>query len=85
FIWPNSKISVMGGEQAKSVLELIGSKKAEMLNEQFEQESSAWYSTSRLWDDAIIDPAHTRTVLALAISSTLNRKFSNSAFGIFRM
>ena len=85
FIWPNSKISVMGGEQAKNVLETIGNKKAAELTRRFEEEGTAYYSTSRVWDDGIIDPADTRKMLAMAISSTLNKKFEPTEFGIFRM
>ncbi len=85
FMWPNSKISVMGGEQASMVLSTIGSKQAEELKAQFEEESTAYYSTSRVWDDGVIDPKHTREVLAMAISTCLNKKFGKPQYGIFRM
>jgi len=75
----------MGGEQSKNVLDTIRSEKAERLINQFEEEGSAYYSTSRLWDDGIIDLADSRKVLVLAISSSLNKKFEKSSFGIFRM
>jgi 3-methylcrotonyl-CoA carboxylase beta subunit len=101
FMWPNAKISVMGGEQAASVLitvkeeqlkakgEKLGVEEAEMLKksilEKYEHEGSAYYSTSRLWDDGIIDPVDTRKVLAMAISVALNKKFEETRFGVFRM
>jgi len=101
FMWPNAKISVMGGEQAADVLSTI--KKEQMLAsgktmstkeiegirkpilEKYENEGSAYYSTSRLWDDGIIDPADTRRVLALSISMSLNRKFGPQRSGVYRM
>jgi len=86
FMWPHSRISVMGGEQASGVLNSIGNKDSAdtLLNEYIEQ-SSASYSSSRLWDDGIIDPVDTRKVLAMAISVSLNRSFDNSVYGVFRM
>ncbi len=86
FMWPHSRISVMGGEQASGVLQSIGNNEAsDSLLEQFNEESSAYYSSSRLWDDGIIDPADTRKVLAMAISVSLNRPFGEPAYGVFRM
>ena len=90
FMWPNSRISVMGGEQATMVLKSIkpgkeGSHSSDGLINQFDQESSAYYSSSRLWDDGIIDPLDTRKILALCISASLNRKFSKPKAGIYRM
>jgi 3-methylcrotonyl-CoA carboxylase beta subunit len=73
FMWPNSRISVMGGQQAKMVLETVGSRQADELSGRFETESSAYYSTSRLWDDGIIDPAKTRDVLGLTLSVVQNK------------
>jgi len=84
FMWPHSRISVMGGEQASGVLKTIGSDSGDLLK-QFDEESSAYYSSSRLWDDGIIDPADTRKVLAMAISVSLNRPFGESKYGVFRM
>ncbi|MBL7968232.1 MAG: methylcrotonoyl-CoA carboxylase [Prolixibacteraceae bacterium] len=84
FMWPHSRISVMGGEQASGVLKTIGSDSGDLLK-QFDEESSAYYSSSRLWDDGIIDPADTRKVLAMAISVSLNRPFGEPRFGVFRM
>lgn len=101
FMWPNAKISVMGGEQAADVLSAIkkeqwqqngkepGSDEIEAIRkpilEKYEKEGSAYYSTSRLWDDGIIDPADTRRVLAMAISMSLNRKFDPPRSGVYRM
>jgi len=84
FMWPHSRISVMGGEQASGVLKTIGSESGDLLK-QFDEESSAYYSSSRLWDDGIIDPADTRKVLAMAISVSLNRPFGEPRYGVFRM
>ncbi len=86
FMWPHSRISVMGGEQASGVLKSIGSNgSSELLLEQFDEESTAYFSSSRLWDDGIIDPADTRKVLAMAISVSLNRPFGEPGYGVFRM
>lgn len=86
FMWPNAKIGVMGGEQAAGVLQSINSTaNGKNLMKQFDDESSAWYSTSRLWDDGVIDPADTRKILALAISVSLNKKFEPVKTGIYRM
>jgi 3-methylcrotonyl-CoA carboxylase beta subunit len=86
FMWPHSRISVMGGEQAAGVLRSIGSSgSADSLLNDFIEQSSAYYSSSRLWDDGIIDPVDTRKVLAMAISVSLNRPFEEPGYGIFRM
>jgi 3-methylcrotonyl-CoA carboxylase beta subunit len=86
FMWPHSRISVMGGEQASGVLESIGSNgSTDSLLNQFNEESSAYYSSSRLWDDGIIDPVDTRKILAMAISVSLNRPFGEPGYGVFRM
>ncbi len=85
FMWPNAKIGVMGGQQAREVLDSIKSKNQENLLNRFEEESSAYYSTSRLWDDGIIDPADTRTVVGLAISIASNKKTAPPKNGVYRM
>jgi len=101
FMWPNSKISVMGGMQASGVLiqvkeEAYKAKGQQMPQEEidalrksildkYDNEGSAYFSTARLWDDGIIDPADTRRVLAMGISASLNRKFDEQKFGVFRM
>ncbi len=101
FMWPNSKISVMGGEQAADVLstiredqlkangeQLTPEQKKEIrkpIIEKYEKEGSAYYSSSRLWDDGIISPVQTRKILGLSISMSLNKKFSDPHYGVFRM
>ena len=89
FVWPSSKIGVMGGQQALQVLNSIKGNNLEDSNSnlinQFEEESSAYYSTSRLWDDGIINPADTRNIVGLAISIASNRKFAEPKNGIIRM
>ncbi|WP_417336450.1 carboxyl transferase domain-containing protein [Halobacteriovorax marinus] len=102
WMWPNARISVMGGEQAAGVLSTVrqdalkargkspmsASEVAEFekpILDKYEKEGSAYYSTARLWDDGIIDPAHTRDILGLAISSSLNTPIAESKFGVFRM
>ena len=92
-MWPNARISVMGGEQAATVLSLVGTFKDDAekeafrgrIREQYETQGSPYYSTARLWDDGIIDPRDTRRLLALAISASLNAPISETEFGIFRM
>jgi len=102
WMWPNAKISVMGGEQAAGVLTqvrqdaLSKAGKKPMKGKELEDfrapllakyltEGSAYYSTARLWDDGIIDPASTRHVLGLAISASLNAPIEDTRFGVFRM
>jgi 3-methylcrotonyl-CoA carboxylase beta subunit len=97
FTWPNSRISVMGGEQAASVLATVHrdaekwtAEEAEAFKEpirqRYEAEGNPWHATSRLWDDGIIDPAQTRDVLGLAFAATLNAPIpQRPSFGVFRM
>ena len=97
FTWPNSRISVMGGEQAASVLATVhrdaetwSADEAEAfkapIRQKYEDEGNPYYATARLWDDGIIDPAQTRDVLGLAFTATLNAPVpEQSSFGIFRM
>ncbi len=97
FSWPNSRISVMGGEQAASVLATVHRdadtwtpEQAEAfkqpIREDYEAQGSPWHATARLWDDGIIDPAQTRDVLGLALAATLNAPIPERAsFGVFRM
>ncbi|MGZ3770906.1 MAG: carboxyl transferase domain-containing protein [Bdellovibrio sp.] len=101
WMWPNAKISVMGGEQAANVLltvklDQMAAKKQSMTAEEqmefkrptlekYEKESSAYYSSARIWDDGIIDPADTRRVLALGIAASLNKDWGPKAQGVFRM
>ena len=101
FTWPNARISVMGGEQAASVLATVkrdnvesgGGKWSEIeeeefkqpLRDQFEIEGNPYFATARLWDDGIIAPSETRRVLALAFSAALNAPVPETRFGVFRM
>ena len=101
WMWPNARISVMGGEQAASVLATVkrdgieargGSWSAEEekafkqpILDQFEHQAHPYYASARLWDDGVIDPADTRRVLALAISASLNAPIPDAKFGVFRM
>ena len=96
FTWPNSRISVMGGEQAAAVLATVHRdadswtpEQAEAfkapVRQKYEDEGNPYYATARLWDDGIIDPAQTRDVLGLAISASLNAPVEDTTFGIFRM
>src|SRR5215211_6127939 len=85
WMWPNARISVMGGEQAATVLTIVGDADPEEIRAKYEQEGNPYYSTARLWDDGIIDPRDTRRVLALGISAALNAPIPESKFGIFRM
>lgn len=101
FMWPNARISVMGGEQAASVLATIrregveakgGTWTAEQeqafkapILEQFEREGHPFHASARLWDDGVIQPADTRRILGLSLSATLNAVIPESRFGVFRM
>ena len=85
FMWPNARISVMGGEQAASVLSTVGNADPEAIREKYERESNPYYSTARIWDDGVIDPRDTRDILGLCISSSLNAKMPENRYGVFRM
>jgi acetyl-CoA carboxylase carboxyltransferase component len=85
WMWPNARISVMGGEQAATVLTMVGDADPEEIRAKYEHEGNPYYSTARLWDDGIIDPLATRRVLALGISAALNAPIPETKFGIFRM
>jgi 3-methylcrotonyl-CoA carboxylase beta subunit len=86
FMWPNARISVMGGEQAATVLSTVGSgADPDAIRAQYETQGHPYYSTARLWDDGVIDPADTRTVLGLSLSVAANAPVADPAFGIFRM
>jgi 3-methylcrotonyl-CoA carboxylase beta subunit len=101
WMWPNARISVMGGEQAASVLATVRRDGIEArggtwsddeeaafkrpLLEQFEHQGHPYYASARLWDDGVIDPAETRNVLGLAISASLNAPIEKTRFGVFRM
>jgi 3-methylcrotonyl-CoA carboxylase beta subunit len=85
WMWPNARISVMGGEQAATVLTMVGDADPEEIRAKYEREGNPYYSTARLWDDGIIDPLDTRRVLALGISAALNAPIPETTFGVFRM
>ena len=85
WMWPNARISVMGGEQAAMVLTMVGDADPDEIRATYEAEGNPYYSTARLWDDGIIDPLDTRRVLALGISAALNAPIPETKFGIFRM
>jgi acetyl-CoA carboxylase carboxyltransferase component len=85
WMWPNARISVMGGEQAATVLTIVGDADPEDIRAKYEREGNPYYSTARLWDDGIIDPRDTRRVLALGISAALNAPIPDTTFGVFRM
>jgi acetyl-CoA carboxylase carboxyltransferase component len=99
--WPNSQISVMGGQQAASVLltvrldnlhseggDMTSDERREFMQptlEKYEREGNAYYATARLWDDGILDPLDTRTALGLGLSGAMNAPIPDTTFGVFRM
>jgi len=101
FMWPNARISVMGGEQAASVLATVRRDGLERRGEewsaeeeeafkapvrqQYEDQGHPYYASARIWDDGIIDPADSRRVLGLALSAALNAPIGETRFGVFRM
>jgi 3-methylcrotonyl-CoA carboxylase beta subunit len=90
WMWPNARISVMGGEQAATVLAIVrGSPDDEAFKEpirtQYEAQGNPYYSTARLWDDGILDPLDTRNALALGISAAYNAPIAEPRYGVFRM
>jgi 3-methylcrotonyl-CoA carboxylase beta subunit len=101
FTWPNSRISVMGGEQAAGVLAQVKRDQKERAGEawskqeeaefrqpildRYEEQGHPYYASARLWDDGVIDPAQTRQVLGLSISASLNQPIGETRFGVFRM
>jgi len=101
WMWPNARIGVMGAAQAAGVLTQVKREQAERsgktfsaeeeeairqpILEQYERQGHPYYSSARLWDDGVIDPAQTREVLALALSASLNAPIEPTPFGVFRM
>ena len=85
WMWPNARISVMGGEQAAAVLGSVGDVDADAIRQQYEDQGNPYYSTARLWDDGVIDPADTRTVLGLALGAAANAPLEPVGYGVFRM
>jgi 3-methylcrotonyl-CoA carboxylase beta subunit len=100
-MWPNARISVMGGEQAASVLATVRRDGLESrgvdwsaadeeafkqpIREQYEAQGSPYYSTARLWDDGVIDPAETRRVLGMGLAATSHAPVPTPSYGVFRM
>jgi 3-methylcrotonyl-CoA carboxylase beta subunit len=101
WLWPNARISVMGGEQASMVLSQVRRDNIEAKGEtwsaeeedkfrapiraQYESQGNPYYATARLWDDGVIDPADTRLVLGLGLSASANAPIEPTRFGLFRM
>jgi 3-methylcrotonyl-CoA carboxylase beta subunit len=85
WMWPNARISVMGGEQAASVLSTVGNADPDEIRAQYEHQGNPYYSTARLWDDGVIDPLDTRRVLGLALSAAANAPLEPVGYGVFRM
>ncbi|HEV2633628.1 MAG TPA: carboxyl transferase domain-containing protein [Actinocrinis sp.] len=86
WMWPNARISVMGGDQAASVLASVGGgQDQDEVRRQYETQGSPYYSTARLWDDGVIDPRDTRRVLGLALSAAANAPLGEIRYGTFRM
>jgi acetyl-CoA carboxylase carboxyltransferase component len=85
WMWPNARISVMGGEQAATVLSMVGDVDEDEIRGKYEEEGNPYYSTARLWDDGIIDPLDTRRVLALGLAAARNAPIPETTFGVFRM
>tara|TARA_Y100000588_G_C13535080_1_gene619507 strand:- start:201 stop:503 length:303 start_codon:yes stop_codon:yes gene_type:complete len=100
-MWPNARISVMGGEQAASVLATVRRDNYERqgqewsedeeasfrapIVDQYDREGHPYFASARIWDDGIIDPAETRRTLSLSISAALNAPIEKTRFGVFRM
>jgi 3-methylcrotonyl-CoA carboxylase beta subunit len=86
FMWPNARISVMGGEQAATVMTEVGQPEVgAQLKEQYDRQGRPWYATARLWDDGVIDPRDTRTVLSRALAACANAPLEPVGYGVFRM
>ena len=85
WMWPNARISVMGGEQAATVLTMVGDADPDEIRATYEAEGNPYYSSARLWDDGIIDPLDTRQVLALGLAAAANAPVPETTFGVFRM
>jgi 3-methylcrotonyl-CoA carboxylase beta subunit len=101
WMWPNARISVMGGEQAASVVATLRADQLAKagtpwspedeeafkspIRQQYEEQGNPYYSSARLWDDGVIDPKDTRTVLGLALSAAANAPLAPVGYGVFRM
>jgi len=85
FMYPNARISVMGGDQAASVLSTVGKTDPEEIKAKYEKEGHPYYSSARLWDDGVIDPRDTRAVLTMCLEVISRSPLTNKKFGLFRM
>jgi acetyl-CoA carboxylase carboxyltransferase component len=97
FMWPTARVGVMGGDQAAGVLTTVGRSRNDQRTREeeselrattqarYERETTPWFATARLWDDGVIDPRQTRTVLGLALETTLNAPIQDSPIGVLRM
>jgi 3-methylcrotonyl-CoA carboxylase beta subunit len=101
FMWPNARISVMGGEQAAGVMAQLRREQLEKkggtlsaeeeaaikepILDTYDKQGHPYYASARLWDDGVIDPAETRMTLGLALSASLNKPIEDTQFGVFRM
>ena len=90
-MWPNARISVMGGDQAAAVLAAVAQPGTDLerlqasVREQYERQGNPYYSTARLWDDGVLDPRDTRTAVGLALSACANAPLAPVSYGVFRM
>jgi 3-methylcrotonyl-CoA carboxylase beta subunit len=85
-MWPNARISVMGGEQAATVMETVGQPEVGAeLRDQYERQGQPFFSTARLWDDGVIDPRDTRRAVGLALGACANAPLAERAVPVFRM
>ena len=91
WMWPNARISVMGGDQAASVLAAVAKEGTDLetmqaqVRQQYEEQGNPYYSTARLWDDGVIDPLDTRTAIGLALGACANAPLAPVSYGVFRM
>jgi 3-methylcrotonyl-CoA carboxylase beta subunit len=94
WMWPNARVSIMGGEQAASVLATVRGRFSSQeeeeafkkpIRDQYERQGHPYYSSARLWDDGVVDPADSRRLLGLALSASLNAPIEDTRFGVFRM
>jgi 3-methylcrotonyl-CoA carboxylase beta subunit len=85
FTWPTARISVMGGEQAALVLSSVGDTDPDEIRATYEREGSPYFATARLWDDGVLDPRETRTVLGICLAACSQAPPRDTRFGVFRM
>jgi 3-methylcrotonyl-CoA carboxylase beta subunit len=85
FSWPTSRISVMGGEQAATVLSTVGDTDPDAIRATYEREGSPYFASARLWDDGVLDPRETRAALGLCLHASAQPPAVPTRFGVFRM